>query len=254
MTVFYDKFERHDHGRGLKGKSTHYCPGCGHGIAHKFLADAIEQLGIQDRTIAISPVGCAVFLNYYLDVGNSQAAHGRAPAVGLGHKLANPNSVVVSYQGAGDLASIGLAEILWAAQLGIPLTVIFVNNAIYGMTGGQMAPTTLPGQVATTCPAGRDVSLTGYPIRVVELLATLRTPAYLARVAVHEPKHIMSAKKAIRKAFKFQLEKTCFSLIEIVSTCPTGWGQQPHEACAWLEDQMLPYYPLGDVKMPETAH
>ena len=138
--------------------------------------------------------------------------------------------------------------------MGIPITVIFVNNAIYGMTGGQMAPTTLPGQIATTCPTGRDVSLAGYPIRVVEMLATLRTPAYLARVSVHEPKAIMNAKKAIRKAFKFQIDKTCFSLVEVVSTCPTGWGQQPHEACDWLEENMLPYFPLGDVKVPEAAH
>jgi 2-oxoglutarate ferredoxin oxidoreductase subunit beta len=162
--------------------------------------------------------------------------------------------VVFTYQGDGDLASIGMAETVHAANRGEKITVIFVNNAIYGMTGGQMAPTTLPGQIATTCPTGRDVSLAGYPIRVVEMLATLRTPAYLARVSVHEPKAIMNAKKAIRKAFKFQIDKTCFSLIEVVSTCPTGWGQQPHEACEWLEEHMLPYFPLGDVKAPEAAH
>ena len=156
MSVFYERFERHDHATGLKARATHYCPGCGHGLVHRFLAEAIEALGIQDRTVAISPVGCAVFLYYYLDVGNTQAAHGRAPAVALGHKLANPEAVVVSYQGDGDLASIGLAEILQAAQLGIPLSVIFVNNAIYGMTGGQLAPTTLTGQRTATSPGGRD--------------------------------------------------------------------------------------------------
>jgi 2-oxoglutarate ferredoxin oxidoreductase subunit beta len=150
--------------------------------------------------------------------------------------------------------SIGMAETIHAANRGEKITVIFVNNAIYGMTGGQMAPTTLPGQIATTCPTGRDVSLTGYPIRVVELLSTLRTPAFLTRVSVHEPKAIMNAKKAIRKGFKFQLDKVCFSLIEVVSTCPTGWGQQPDEACEWLEEHMLPYFPVGDVKSPEAAH
>jgi 2-oxoglutarate ferredoxin oxidoreductase subunit beta len=183
-----------------------------------------------------------------------QASHGRAMAVATGIKRGRPDLVVFTYQGDGDLASIGMAETVHAANRGEKITVIFVNNAIYGMTGGQMAPTTLPGQIATTCPTGRDVSLAGYPIRVVEMLATLRTPAYLARVSVHEPKAIMNAKKAIRKAFKLQIDKTCFSLIEVVSTCPTGWGQQPHEACEWLEEHMLPYFPLGDVKAPEAAH
>ena len=155
MSVFYERFERHGHGDGLKGQSTHYCPGCGHGLAHKYIADAIQELGIQDRTVAVSPVGCSVFLYYYFDVGNTQAAHGRAPAVALGHKLANPESIVISYQGDGDLASIGLAEIVSVAQLGLPISVIFVNNAIYGMTGGQMAPTTLMGQKTATSPYGR---------------------------------------------------------------------------------------------------
>ena len=159
-SVFYENFERHSHGEGLKGQSTHYCPGCGHGLIHKFLAESISELGIQDRTIAVSPVGCSVFLHYYLDVGNTQAAHGRAPAVALGHKVANPEAILISYQGDGDLASIGLAEIMQAAQIGIPMTVIFVNNAIYGMTGGQMAPTTLRDQKTSTTPTGRD-RLTG---------------------------------------------------------------------------------------------
>jgi 2-oxoglutarate ferredoxin oxidoreductase subunit beta len=182
-----------------------------------------------------------------------EASHGRAMAVATGIKRGRPDLVVFTYQGDGDLASIGMAETVHTANRGEKITVIFVNNAIYGMTGGQMAPTTLPGQIATTCPTGRDVSLAGYPIRIVELLNTLRTPAYLARVAVHEPKQILNAKKAIRKAFKYQIDKVCFSLIEVVSTCPTGWGLQPHEACGWLQEQMLPYYPLGDVKVPEAV-
>lgn len=244
MTVFYDKFERHDHGRGLKGKSTHYCPGCGHGIAHKFLADAIEQLGIQDRTIAISPVGCAVFLNYYLDVGNSQAAHGRAPAVGLGHKLANPNSVVVSYQGDGDLASIGLAEILWAAQLGIPLTVIFVNNAIYGMTGGQMAPTTLMGQKTATSPHGRG-RLTGEPLKMAELMAQLDGPVYVERVALYDAKQRVKAQKAILKAVRLQAENKGFAFVEVLAECPTHLKLTPEETERWVKECMVPVFPLG---------
>ena len=181
MSVFYERFDRHDLGRGLKGHTTHYCPGCGHGLVHKYLAETIEELGIQDRTVAISPVGCAVFLYYYLDVGHSQAAHGRAPAVALGHKLANPEAVVVSYQGDGDLASIGLAEILQAAQLGIPLSVIFVNNAVYGMTGGQLAPTSLMGQKTATTPYGRG-RFEGEPLRMAELVAQLDGPAYVERM------------------------------------------------------------------------
>ena len=173
--VFYEKFERHAHGEGLKGRATHYCAGCGHGLAHRFLAQAIEELEIQDRTIAISPVGCSVFLYYYFDVGNSQAAHGRAPAVALGHKMANPKSIVVSYQGDGDLASIGLAEIMQVAQMGIPITVVFVNNAIYGMTGGQMAPTTLQGTRTTTTPDGRG-TMTGEPLKMAEIIAVLDGP------------------------------------------------------------------------------
>ena len=169
--VFYERFERHAHGEGLKGRATHYCPGCGHGLAHKYLAKAIDKLGIQDRTVAVSPVGCAVFLYYYFDTGNTQAAHGRAPAVAIGQKVSNPESIVVSYQGDGDLASIGLAEIVSTAQQGLPITVIFVNNAVYGMTGGQMAPTTLLGQSTTTSPYGRSDLATGHPMRMAELIA-----------------------------------------------------------------------------------
>ncbi|MCX6551784.1 MAG: thiamine pyrophosphate-dependent enzyme [Acidobacteria bacterium] len=239
---------------GLTEKPTTYCPGCTHGVIHRLVGEVISELGVKSHTVGVAPVGCSVLAYDFFNCDMQQASHGRAMAVATGIKRGRPDLVVFTYQGDGDLASIGMAETVHAANRGEKITVIFVNNAIYGMTGGQMAPTTLPGQVATTCPTGRDVSLAGYPIRVVELLATLRTPAYLARVAVHEPKAIMNAKKAIRKAFKFQIDKTCFSMIEVVSTCPTGWGQQPHEACDWLEEHMIPYYPLGDVKMPEAAH
>jgi 2-oxoisovalerate ferredoxin oxidoreductase beta subunit len=244
MSVFYEKFERHSHGEGLKGRSTHYCPGCGHGLAHKFLAEAIEELGVQDRVVAISPVGCSVFLYYYFDVGNSQAAHGRAPAVGLGHKLANPESIVISYQGDGDLASIGLAEIVWACQLGLPITVIFVNNAVYGMTGGQMAPTTLMGQKTTTSPEGRD-RLAGPPMKMAELVAGLEGPIYVERVALYDAKQRMRAKKAILKGLKLQAEGRGLSFIEVLAECPTHLKLTPQETERWVKEKMLPVFPLG---------
>jgi len=244
MSVFYERFARHDHGAGLKARSTHYCPGCGHGIVHRLLADAIARLGIQDRTIAISPVGCSVFLHYYLDVGNSQAAHGRAPAVALGHKLANPESIVISYQGDGDLASIGLAEILQAAQLGLPLTVIFVNNAIYGMTGGQMAPTTLLGQRTTTSPTGRT-ALMGRPLRMAELIAGLDGPIYVERVALFDARRRVKAAAAIEKAVRLQVEGKGFAFVEVLAECPTYLHLDPREAERFVEEQMLPVFPLG---------
>jgi 2-oxoisovalerate ferredoxin oxidoreductase beta subunit len=244
MSVFYDKFERHDHGTGLKGHSTTYCPGCGHGLAHKYIADAIEELGIQDRTVAISPVGCSVFLYYYLDVGNSQAAHGRAPAVALGHKLANPESIVISYQGDGDLASIGLAEIVSVAQLGIPITVVFVNNAIYGMTGGQMAPTTLMGQKTATSPYGRT-RFTGEPLKVAEMMAGLDGPVYVERVALFDAKNRVKAEKAIKKGIRLQVEGKGFSFIEVLAECPTHLKLTPLESEKWVKEKMLPIFPLG---------
>jgi len=247
-SVFYDRFERHNHGEGLKGHATHYCAGCGHGLIHKYLAEAIDELGIQDRTIAVSPVGCAVFLYYYMDVGNTQAPHGRAPAVAIGHKTANPGAIVVSYQGDGDLASIGLAEIMHAALRGESLTVIFINNAIYGMTGGQMAPTTLPGMKTTSSPAGRDVETSGFPIRICELLATMEGATYIARRSLHNPTEIRKAKKAIKQAFENQLHGYGFSLVELLSSCPTNWDIPPAEALKWIETQMVPVYPLGDFK------
>ncbi len=246
-SVFYENFERHAHGEGLKGHSTHYCAGCGHGLAHKFLAESIDELGIQDRTIAISPVGCAVFMYYYLDVGNSQAAHGRAPAVALAHKLANPESIVISYQGDGDLASIGLAEIMQAAQLGIPITVLFVNNAIYGMTGGQMAPTTLMGQKTATSPTGRNIFM-GQPLKMAEVLAQVDGPVYIERVALYDSQQRTRAKKAIKKAIQLQIDGRGFSFVEILSECPTHLKLTPFEAEAWVKNEMTKVFPLGVIK------
>jgi 2-oxoisovalerate ferredoxin oxidoreductase beta subunit len=244
MSVFYDRFERHAHGEGLKARSTHYCPGCGHGLVHKYLADAVEALGLQDRTVAISPVGCGVFLYYYLDVGNTQAAHGRAPAVALGHKLANPDSIVISYQGDGDLASIGLAEIFHAAQLGIPITVVFVNNAIYGMTGGQMAPTTLMGQKTATSPHGRE-RLMGQPLRMAELIAQLEGPVYVERVALYDAKQRVKAQRAITKALRLQAENRGFAFVEVLAECPLHLGLTPQQAEQWVKENMTPVFPLG---------
>jgi 2-oxoisovalerate ferredoxin oxidoreductase beta subunit len=243
-TVFYERFERHANGEGIKGQSTHYCPGCGHGLAHKFLAEAVDELGVQDRTVAVSPVGCSVFLFYYFDVGNTQAAHGRAPAVAMGHKLANPDSIVVSYQGDGDLASIGLAEIVSTAQMGIPISVIFVNNAIYGMTGGQMAPTTLMGQKTATSPSGRIPSM-GLPLKMAELIAQLDGPVYVERVALYDAKQRTRAKKAIKKALQLQVENKGFSFVEVLSECPTHLGVTPEESERWVKEQMVPVFPLG---------
>ncbi len=245
--AFFKNFDRHAHGKGLKGASTHYCPGCGHGLVHKYLADAICELGIEDRAIAISPVGCAVFLYYYLDVGNTQAAHGRAPAVAIGHKLANPNSVVISYQGDGDLASIGLAEIMHAAQLGIPLTILFINNGIYGMTGGQMAPTTLMGVKSSTTPNGRG-RMEGMPLKVAEIMAMLDGPVYVERTALCSPKDRTSTKKAVTKALKIQMEGRGFAFVEVLSECPVHWGMTPLESEAWVRDHVIPAYPLGVLK------
>jgi 2-oxoisovalerate ferredoxin oxidoreductase beta subunit len=244
MNVFYERFERHDHGQGLKARSTHYCAGCGHGLAHKYLAEAIEELGIQDRTVAVSPVGCAVFLYYYFDVGNTQAAHGRAPAVAIGHKTANPDSIVVSYQGDGDLASIGLAEIVSTAQTGIPITVVFINNAIYGMTGGQLAPTTLLGQRTSTTPEGRTAFF-GAPIKMAELMAGLDGPVYVERVALFDARRRTLAKKAITKALRLQVENRGFAFVEVLAECPTHLGMTPSEAEQWVKEKMTEVFPLG---------
>jgi 2-oxoisovalerate ferredoxin oxidoreductase beta subunit len=244
MSVYYERFERHAHGEGLKARSTHYCPGCGHGLVHRYLADAIEELGIQDRTVAISPVGCSVFLYYYLDVGHTQAAHGRAPAVALGHKLANPEAIVVSYQGDGDLASIGLAEIVSACQLGVPLSVIFVNNAVFGMTGGQMAPTTLIGQRTSTSPDGRAPAM-GQPIKMAELVAQLDGTSYVERVALYDSKQRVKARRAIKKALAFQADNRGFAFVEVLAECPLHLGKTPREAECWVRDEMTRVFPLG---------
>ncbi len=252
MNVFYDKFERHDHGEGLKGQATHYCAGCGHGLAHKYLAEAIEELGVQDRTVAVSPVGCSVFLYYYFNVGNTQAAHGRAPAVAIGQKTANPDSIVISYQGDGDLASIGLAEIVSTAQMGIPITVVFVNNAIYGMTGGQLAPTTLMGQKTSTTPEGRN-EFFGTPIKMAELIAGLDGPVYVERVALYDAKQRVRAKKAITKALKLQVDNKGFAFVEVLAECPTHLGMNPSDAEKWVKEKMTAVFPLGvkkDIENP----
>jgi 2-oxoisovalerate ferredoxin oxidoreductase beta subunit len=238
---FYHEYERK---ADLKDQ-THYCPGCGHGITHKLLAEAIDELGIQDRVVLISPVGCSVFLYYYFDVGNVQVAHGRASAVASAIKRSRPDAIVISYQGDGDLAAIGSAEILHAANRGENITVLFVNNAIYGMTGGQMAPTTLPGMKTTTTPRGRDVWNDGYPLHVSEVLSSLEGPSYVERVALGNPKQILQAKKAIHKALEAQVKGLGFSLVEVLSPCPTIWKMDPVDAQRRVRDEMTKVYPLG---------
>ncbi len=229
----------------LIDRPLHYCPGCTHGIIHRLVAEALDELTTNDNVIGVAPVGCAVFAYDYFNCDMYEAAHGRAPAVATGIKRSLPDKVVFTYQGDGDLASIGAAEIVHAATRGENITVIFVNNAIYGMTGGQMAPTTLIGQKTTTSPAGRKVEVNGNPIRVSEMLATLDGPSYIARVSVHDVPNVNKAKAAIKQAFKNQIEGKGFSLVEVLSTCPTNWGLAPSEAIKWLVENMIPQYPLG---------
>ena len=231
--------------RLLLDVNTHYCPGCSHGVVHKLVAEVIDELGLEDCTVGVAPVGCAVFAYNYIDIDWVEAAHGRAPAVATAISRLNPQNVVFTYQGDGDLASIGLCETVSAAARGENITVIFVNNAIYGMTGGQMAPTSLPGQITQTSPYGRDVNTCGWPIRICEMLATLEAPAYLERVTVNNVKNVKNAKKAIEKAFRYQVEGKGFSLIEVLSACPTNWGLTPQKALEWIDEKMIPYYPLG---------
>jgi len=238
---FYDRFER----KGGDQEVTIYCPGCGHGVLHKLIAEAIDDFKIADRTILVGPVGCAVFMYYFMDVGNIQASHGRAPAVATGVKRVQPNSIVLTYQGDGDLAAIGGNEILHAANRGESITVFFINNGIYGMTGGQLAPTTPIGQRTTTTPRGRSFANDGPPMRVSELLATLDGPAYIERVALTDAKHHMATRKAVRKALKNQIEGRGFSLVEVLSTCPTGWKVSPVESIQWVEKHLMPLFPLG---------
>jgi 2-oxoisovalerate ferredoxin oxidoreductase beta subunit len=239
--VFFERFERKEENQ----HQTHYCPGCGHGVAHKLIADALHELGVQDRTILVSPVGCSVFAYYYFDTGNVQAAHGRAPAVATALKRSNPEAMVISYQGDGDLAAIGTAEIIHAANRGENITVIFINNSIYGMTGGQMAPTTLIGQTSTTTPWGRRPNNDGFPIKVAEMLATLEAPVYIERVAITDAKHILQARKAIKKALDLQKQGAGFSLIEVLSPCPTILKMEPTTARHWVAETLAKQFPLG---------
>jgi 2-oxoglutarate ferredoxin oxidoreductase subunit beta len=229
--------------------NTHYCPGCTHGVAHRLVAEVIDELAICEKTILVASVGCSVFSYKYLGVDACEAAHGRAAAMATGIKRVNPDNVVFTYQGDGDLASIGIAETIHAAARGEKLTIIFLNNAIYGMTGGQMAPTTLPGQTTSSSPFGRDVDLAGYPLRIVELLAGLEGTVYSVRRSLHDARHIIQAKKAIKIAFQAQLMGLGLSIVELLSTCPTNWHMTPIESCDWVRDSMIPYYPLGDYKV-----
>ena len=234
--------------KSLTDKSFHYCPGCTHGIIHRLVAEAIDDLGIEGIAIGVAPVGCAVMAYDYFACDMVEAAHGRAPAVATGLKRSLPENIIFTYQGDGDLASIGMAETVHAAARNENITVIFVNNAIYGMTGGQMAPTSLPGQITQTTPYGRDVKTVGYPVKVAELLSSLDGPEFIARVAVNSVTNVKNAKAVIRKAFENQVNNKGFSLVEVISACPTNWGMTPSKALKWVEDNMIPYYPLGIYK------
>ncbi len=237
-----------DKPHALTDAPLHYCPGCTHGIIHRLVAEVMDELGIEGKTIGVAPVGCSVMAYNYFGCDMIQAAHGRAPAVATGIKRSDPSKVVFTYQGDGDLAAIGTAEKVHSAARRENITVIFVNNAIYGMTGGQMAPTTLPEQVTQTSPYGRDVNVAGYPVKVAELLSNVDGAAYIERVAVNNVKNVNKAKKAIKKAFQNQIDGKGFSLVEVLSTCPTNWGLTPEKALTWLEENMMPYYPLGVYK------
>lgn len=232
----------------LKDVPLHYCPGCTHGIVHRLIAEVIDELGVEGRTIGVSPVGCT-YNNYeYFNCDMVQAAHGRAPAVATGIKRVNPDNVVFAYQGDGDLAAIGTAEIVHAAARGEKITTIFVNNAIYGMTSGQMAPTSLLGQITTTTPFGRKPEIHGFPVKVCEMLSTLEGAVYVERVSLHDIKNIKNARNAIKKAFQVQLAGKGFSIVEVLSSCPTNWGISPEDALKWIEEKMVPFYPLGNFK------
>lgn len=243
-------FERPE---SLSDVHTHYCPGCTHSIAHRLLAEAIDELDLREQVILVAPVGCAVFAYNYFEVDGCEAAHGRAPAMATGIKRSQPGSIVITYQGDGDLASIGIAEIMHAAARGENITTIFINNAIYGMTGGQMAPTSLPGQVTTSSPFGRDVKLAGNPLRMSELIAQMDGAAYIVRRSLHDVTNIRKAKKAILTALKVQIESLGFSMVELLSNCPTNWDMTPAESLQWIEDEMIPYFPLGDYKIIDSV-
>lgn len=237
----------------LKDMATHYCPGCHHGIIHRLVAEVIDELGVRDKAIGVASVGCSVLAYEYFTIDMFQAAHGRAPAVATGIKRVHSDATVFTYQGDGDLAAIGCGEIVHAAARGEKITTIFVNNAIYGMTGGQMAPTTLVNQVTTTSPYGRNLENSGMPIRISEMLSTIDGAKFIARVAVNNPTNMSKAKQAIKRAFEIQLRGEGFTMVEILSTCPTNWGKSPVEAATWLEENLIPYYPLGIFKAPEEV-
>jgi len=247
MQVVYEKT------KGLTDKQTHYCPGCTHGVIHKLVGEVLVELGVLGKSVGVAPVGCSVLAYDYFNCDMHEAAHGRAPAVATGIKRVLPDHTVFTYQGDGDLASIGTAEIIHAAHRGEKFTTIFVNNAIYGMTGGQMAPTTLIGQKATTSPYGRDKATTGMPLKVSEMMATIDGAAFVERVSVHDVPNIRKAKKAIKKAFQVQIDGTGFGIVEILSTCPTNWGITPVDSLTWLKENMIPYYPLGNFRTPEEG-
>jgi 2-oxoglutarate ferredoxin oxidoreductase subunit beta len=238
--------------RTFTDSPTHYCPGCTHGVAHRLVAEVLEEMDVQDRTIGVASVGCSVFAYNYFDCDFVEAAHGRAPAMATGIKRVMPENIVFTYQGDGDLASIGMAEIVHVAARGENITTIFINNANYGMTGGQMAPTTLPGQKTTSSPTGRDIEQAGFPIRAAEMLATLDGSGYIARRSLHDPKNIRMAKKAIRLAFETQRRGLGFSMVELLSTCPTNWGIDPLESLKWIEERMIPVFPVEDFKVTQA--
>ncbi len=234
--------------RLMNDNSMHYCPGCSHGVVHKLVAEIVEEMGMEDKTIGISPVGCAVFAYNYIDIDWIEAAHGRAPAIATAVKRLNPSKMVFTYQGDGDLAAIGTAETIHAANRGENIVIIFINNAIYGMTGGQMAPTTLEGMVTSTCPYGRNIALNGYPLKIGNLLAQLDGTCLVTRQSVHTPAAVRKAKRALRLAFENSMNKKGTSVVEFVSTCASGWKMSPEKANKWMEENMFPFYPLGDLK------
>jgi 2-oxoglutarate ferredoxin oxidoreductase subunit beta len=247
MTVIFERTG------GLTANETHYCPGCTHGVIHRLVAEVLEELDLLGRTIGCAAVGCSIFSYNYLNVDMVESAHGRAPAVATGIKRVRPDAIVFTYQGDGDLASIGIGEIVHAAHRGEKITTIFVNNAVYGMTGGQMAPTTLQGQKTTTAPDGRDSDHCGMPLKISEMFAQIPGSAHIERVSVHSPSAVRRAKKAIKRAFTLQMAGKGFTMIEVLSTCPTGWGLSPVDSLKWLEDNMIPYYPLGVYKTVEEG-
>ncbi|MDD5368720.1 MAG: thiamine pyrophosphate-dependent enzyme [Anaerolineaceae bacterium] len=247
QTLHYE--EVYSRPRSFTDTPTHYCPGCTHGTAHRLVAEIIDEMNMREKTIGVASVGCSVFAYNYFDFDFVQAPHGRAPAMATGVKRVRPDRMVFTYQGDGDLASIGMAEIVHAATRGENITVVFINNTNYGMTGGQMAPTTLPGQKTTSSPHGRDVETQGYPIRTAEMLATLDGASYVVRRSLHDPKNVRMAKKALRTAFEAQMHGLGFSMVELLSVCPTNWGMTPEQSLAWLEEKMIPFYPIGDFKV-----